>query len=248
MPDGRIVVEFIDLSESALRSEPQQLAVKAGVLELLRRNLGHEIRNPLGGIRGAAQMLAAELADAEQAELARLVMREVDRIDELLARFGDEQLDRVTTDLHRLIDEVMAVIGAETESAMTIETDFDPSIPPLYVDGGQVRRVILNLLRNAWQAGARRVRLTSRIEHGVTLTRPEPVTAVRIGVEDDGGGVPDALRPLLFLPMVTGRRDGTGLGLSLSQQAAVAHGGLLRYEPLPAGSRFDLYLPLDTEA
>ncbi|MDX1381111.1 MAG: ATP-binding protein [Xanthomonadales bacterium] len=242
--DNGVLVELLDQRWARQRQELQQSEVQTGLMALLRRNLGHEIRNPLGGIRGAAQMLAGELNGTEQGDLARLIMREVDRIDELLNRFGQPRLERGTVQLHQLMDEAAALLASEAGGELQIEQDYDPSIPPLDGDAGALRQVLLNVLRNAWQADAGHIRLRTRIEHGVALRGPEPRTAVRVDVDDDGSGVPEHLRALLFLPLVSGRRDGTGLGLALSQQIAAAHGGLLGYEPLETGSRFTLRLPL----
>ena len=126
---------------------------------------------------------------------------------------------------------------------MELRRDFDPSIPTLCADASALRRVLLNLLRNACQAGASTLLIKTRVEYGNALLESGPRSVIRLDVIDDGPGVPEALRSLLFLPMVTGRRDGTGLGLALSQQIVSAHGGLLTYEALEQGSCFSLYLP-----
>jgi two-component system nitrogen regulation sensor histidine kinase GlnL len=207
--DGRMLLELHMMKWEQRRRQLQQREVQTGMLELLRRNLGHEIRNPLGGIRGAAQMMAAELQDPDMQSLARLVMRESDRIDDLTRRFGD------------------------------------PSIPEFRADAAALRQVMLNLLLNAHQSGASHISVRTRVEHGETLLQGESSSLVRIDFEDNGSGVPESIRALLFLPLVTGRRDGTGLGLALSQQIAAAHGGLLTYKPLENGSRFSLRLPLE---
>ncbi len=218
------------------------------MLELLSRNLGHEVRNPLGGIRGAAQMLADELDSEELQTLARLIMRESDRIDELIRKFGQPELDQRETDLYPLLDEAVELLGLEFGETVAIDKDFDPSIPPIRADASAIRQVILNLLRNACQAGATRLVLRTRVEFGNALLQSGHGKAIRLDISDDGHGVPDSLRSLLFLPLVTGRRDGTGLGLSLSQQIASAHGGLLTFEPLERGSRFSLFLPFGDRA
>jgi len=213
------------------------------MLELLSRNLGHEVRNPLGGIRGAAQMLADELESGDQATLARLIMRESDRIDELIQRFGQPELERRKTHVYPLLDEALDLLSAEYGEAVSVERDYDPSIPEIRADASAIRRVFLNLLRNACQAGASVIRIRTRIEHGHALLQSGPGSVIRVDISDNGIGVPEALRSLLFLPLVTGRRDGTGLGLALSQQIASAHGGLLTFEALDRGSCFTLFLP-----
>jgi two-component system nitrogen regulation sensor histidine kinase GlnL len=244
LPGQHVLLELYDMQWEQQRQQLQQREVQTGMLALLRRNLGHEIRNPLGGIRAAAQMMAAELGDQELGTLAKLVMREVDRIDELIRRFGQPPIEKSTADIHHVIDEAIELLMVESAGSVCIEKDYDPSIPALPGDASALRQVVLNLILNAFQAGADGIHLRTRIEHGAALLQPGHSMLARIDVEDDGDGVPQELRALLFLPLVTGRRDGTGLGLALAQQIAAAHGGLLTYEAMEPGSRFTLRLPL----
>jgi len=238
------LLEFQNLEWEQMRIRLLQREVQTGMLSLLSRNLGHEVRNPLGGIRGAAQMLAEELKAGELATLARLIMRESDRIDELIQRFGRPELDLAELDLYPLLDEALDLLTAEFGDAVTIERDYDPSIPTLRGDAAAIRQIALNLMRNACQAGASIVLLRTRVEFGSAPLPSGHGSIVRLQVIDNGQGVPESLQSLLFLPLVTGRRDGTGLGLALSQQIASAHGGLLTFEPLEQGSCFSLYLPI----
>jgi len=205
--------------------------------------IAHEVKNPLGGIRGAAQMLADELETGELAILARLIMRESDRIDELIQRFGHQELDCREVDLYPLLDEAQDLLAAEFGESVSIERDYDPSLPSISADSTAIRRVILNLLRNACQAGASVVLIRTRVEYQNALLQSGQGSVIKLQVIDNGQGVPESLRSLLFLPLVTGRRDGTGLGLALSQQIASAHGGLLTFEPLEQGSCFSFWLP-----
>jgi two-component system nitrogen regulation sensor histidine kinase GlnL len=247
--EGMVLLELHDLEWEHKRLRLQQRELQTGLLELLSRNLGHEIRNPLGGIRGASQMLADELASPEMATLARLIMREVDRIDELIQSFGQPQLAQVEVDFYPLLDEVLGLVDIEFGQQAEFERDFDPSIPPFQGDAAAIRQVLLNLVRNALQAAAKRIVIRTRVEHGGALLQAVTSSLLRVDIIDDGEGVPQSLRNFLFLPLVTGKRNGTGLGLALSQQIAAAHGGLLTYEPVGpgpgGGSRFSLYLPLD---
>jgi two-component system nitrogen regulation sensor histidine kinase GlnL len=242
--DGNFLLELNNLEWEQMRLRLQQRELQTGMLELLSRNLGHEVRNPLGGIRGAAQMLAAELESEDLSSLARLIMRESDRIDELIQRFGQRELVRQQMDVYPLLDEVLVLLLAEFGDSVRVERDYDPSIPSISADASAIRRVLLNLLRNAYQAEPGTVLIRTRMEHGSALLQSNLSSVLRLDVIDDGQGVPESLQSLLFLPLVTGRRDGTGLGLSLSQQIASAHGGLLTFEALDQGSRFSFYLPL----
>lgn len=241
--DGKLVLEFHNLEWEKKRMRLQQRELQTSMLELLSRNLGHEVRNPLGGIRGAAQMLAEELENGELSTLARLIMRESDRIDELIQRFGQPELDHREMELYPLLDEALDLLAAEYRETVQVDRDYDPSIPSVRGDSIAIRRVILNLLRNACQAGSSHVVIRTRVEYGNALLQSGQSSVIRLDVIDDGAGVPDSLQSLLFLPFVTGRRDGTGLGLAISQQIAAAHGGLLTFQALERGSRFSLYLP-----
>jgi two-component system nitrogen regulation sensor histidine kinase GlnL len=243
LDERRLLLECTSLDWNQRQQELQWREVQTGLMSLLRRNLGHEIRNPLGGIRGAAQLMADELGDGELSTLASMIMREVDRIDELIKRFWQPTAHRESIDLHRCLQESLELLATEARE-VEIRRDYDPSIPPLAGDAAAMRQLLLNLLRNAQQAGARKIRVRTRIEHGSALLEEGRGTEVRIDIEDDGEGVPEKLRPLLFLPMVTGRRSGTGLGLALVQQIAADHGGLVTFTALEQGSRFTVHLPL----
>lgn len=245
LPEQHMLLEFYDLKWQQQQSKLQQLEVQTGMMDLLRRNLGHEIRNPLGGIRGAAQMMAEELKGRELGTLAELIMREVDRIDELMARFGRPELEFRVIDIHHVLRETTDLLQLESGDNLNIIQDYDPSIPQVSADASALRQLFLNLARNAYQAGATEIRIRSRVDYDSGLLQPGTSSFIRFDIEDDGSGVPESLRGLLFLPMVTGRRDGTGLGLALAQQIAAAHDGLLTYAALEPGSRFTLRLPLE---
>jgi two-component system nitrogen regulation sensor histidine kinase GlnL len=248
LPEQGMLLEFNDLKWQHQQSKLQQLEVQTGMLDLLRRNLGHEIRNPLGGIRGAAQMMAEELQGQELGTLAKLIMREVDRIDELMARFGRPELEFKSIDIHHVLQETTDLLQMESGDELTLTLDYDPSIPQVSADASAIRQLLLNLVRNAFQAGSTEIKIRSRVDYDSGLLQPGTRSFIRLDIEDNGKGVPESLRGLLFLPMVTGRRDGTGLGLALAQQIAAAHDGLLTYAPLEPGSRFTFRLPLERKS
>jgi two-component system nitrogen regulation sensor histidine kinase GlnL len=245
LPGRGILMEFYDLKWQHHKSKLQQRELQTGMMDLLRRNLGHEIRNPLGGIRGAAQMMAAELQGRELGTLAELIMREVDRIDELLARFGQPELEYRPVDIHYVLGETTELLRLESAESVKIIQNYDPSIPEISADSSALRQMILNLLLNAFQAGATEIEIRTRVDYDSALLEPGINRVFKLDIKDNGCGVPESLRSMLFLPMVTGRRDGTGLGLALAQQIAAAHKGMLTYAPLEPGSRFTLRLPLE---
>lgn len=245
MHGGHVLLEFYDLKWQQQQKKMQQREIQTGMMDLLRRNLGHEIRNPLGGIRGAAQMMADELNGRELGTLAQLIMREVDRIDELLARFGRPELEYKPVDIHHVLQETTELLLLESEDRVEIVHNYDPSIPEISADATALRQLFLNMLLNARQADANRIEIKTRVDYDSSVLKPGISRVLRIDVIDNGCGVPESLRSMLFLPMVTSRRDGTGLGLALAQQTAAAHEGLLSYAPLDSGSRFTLRLPME---
>lgn len=233
------VVERIRQREMAERADRQQ------AISLLSRRLAHELRNPLAGVRGAAQLISATSNDPTLSRHARLIQRQVDRITGLIERFaGNDSAQREPVNLHQVLDEVAELIQAEHQGSLELVRHYDPSIPELHSSSGQLHQLFLNLMRNSLQAGTRRITLTTRIEHHSPLVDEPARHAVRIDVDDDGEGVPESLRDRLFLPLVTGRDQGSGFGLAVVQQIARGHGGLVEHLALEAGSRFRVRLPL----
>jgi two-component system nitrogen regulation sensor histidine kinase GlnL len=210
------------------------------------RGFAHEVKNPLAGLRGAAQLLQRRLGDEDLRQLAAMVIAEADRLaalaDGLLRHGGAPRIGPVN--VHELLERLEALVAAEPE-APAIRHDYDPSLPDVLGDPDRLLQVLLNLARNAAQAGARNLVLRTRVEHGVRLGERAVRAALRVDVVDDGGGVPDALRDTLFQPLVSGRADGTGLGLALSREIAVEHGGDLRHASHPGETTFSLYLPME---
>ncbi len=240
-----VLIELHPVAERVRQRELAERADRSQAMTLLTRRLAHELRNPLAGVRGAAQLIAATPAGERTGDHACMIQREVDRITGLIERFaGDEQPQIGPANLHRVLDEVAALVAAEGHDQLVIDKDFDPSIPAIEADEGQLHQMFLNLVRNAAQAGSTRIHLRTRIEHHCALLDQAGRHAVRIDVEDDGGGVDTTLRERLFLPLVSGRSDGSGFGLAIVQQIVRAHGGLVEHQPLEAGSRFRVRLPL----
>ncbi len=239
---------LIELHPVTARLRRRQLADRADqqqAIHMLARQLAHELRNPLAGVRAAAQLIGNQSDKPGVARHADMIQREVDRLTQLIERFTtDETTTMAPVDLHQVLDECLELARAERHGRLKVKRDFDPSIPQLQADQGQLHRLILNLLRNAVQAEARRIALSTRIEHESPVIDQPARHAVRIEIRDDGRGVPEHLRERLFLPLVSGRDQGSGFGLAIAQQIARAHGGLLEYQPLTGGSAFILRLPL----
>jgi two-component system nitrogen regulation sensor histidine kinase GlnL len=244
----RVDVSLQPLDAASLLVEVHALADSAPVVSPLSatlRGFAHEVKNPLAGLRGAAQLLQRRLDDADMQALAGLVIAEADRLaalaNRLLHHDGAPHLGAVN--LHQLLERLSDLIQAEP-SPPRLRHDYDPSLPDVHGDADRLQQVMLNLARNAIEAGAQTLTLRSRVEHGVRLGERMFRSALRMDVIDDGPGVPAALRDTLFEPLVSGRADGTGLGLALSREIAHEHGGELRYVSRPGETVFSLYLPL----
>jgi two-component system nitrogen regulation sensor histidine kinase GlnL len=211
------------------------------------RGLAHEVKNPLAGLRGAAQLLQRRATEPDQQHLAELIIAEADRLvaltDRLLRPGGKPHLSAVN--LHELAERAFALVGTEVATHLEIDRDYDPSLPPFRGDADRLLQLLLNLLRNALQASATRIGMRTRAERGALLNDQPVRLAVRLDVIDNGDGVPEALRESLFLPLVSGRADGTGLGLALAQEIAQEHRGQLTFTSRPGRTMFSLTLPLE---
>lgn len=248
---------LLELREEAQRHRIAQdleaLEHAAANRELLR-NLAHEIKNPLGGLRGAAQLLQAELDKPELTEYTQVIIAEADRlhrlVDRLLAPQRRQRHD-VVLNIHEVCERVAALVQAEYGNAVSLVRDYDISVPDLLADREQLIQVLLNIMRNAAQLsdelpGEREVRIIirTRVARQVTLHRRRYPLAVTVSVIDNGPGIPEEIRARIFHPLVTGRAGGTGLGLSLAQTLVLQHDGLLTCESEPGRTEFRMILPL----
>jgi two-component system nitrogen regulation sensor histidine kinase GlnL len=215
------------------------------------RGLAHEIKNPLGGVRGAAQLLARELPDEHLAEYTRVIIREADRLRDLVDRLlgPNKKLELQQLNIHEILEHVRNLIVAETDNRATITRDYDPSLPELPGDRAQLIQAVLNIMRNALQAAetpdACKITLRSRSQRQFTIGTKRHRLVCKIDIIDNGPGVPEDMLHAIFAPMVTGRADGTGLGLSIAQSVINRHGGLVECESHPGHTRFTIYLPME---
>ncbi|RMG27368.1 MAG: PAS domain-containing sensor histidine kinase, partial [Gammaproteobacteria bacterium] len=218
-------------------------------LNELVRGLAHEIKNPLGGLRGAAQLLESELADPALREYTSVIIEEADRlralVDRLLGPSGLPRRERLN--LHEVLEHVRTLVLAEGHLGLRIERDYDPSIPELEADRDALVQAVLNIVRNAVEAlaGEGTIWLQTRTERQVTIGSVRHRLAASVRIIDNGPGVPEALRERLFVPLVTGRAQGTGLGLAIAQNLVGRHGGIIEFESRPGHTCFNLLLPLE---
>ena len=213
------------------------------------KGVAHEVKNPLGGIRGAAQLLAGELGNPDLQEYTDIIISEVDRLHTLVDRMlgPRERMESEPTNIHEITEHVRQLIEAEAKGGLEIERDYDPSLPEFSADGGQLTQAVLNLVRNAWQACGKggQISLRTRVLRQFTVGGSRYKLVCALQVIDDGPGVSEELLPRLFLPMVTGNAKGTGLGLSIAQRIANQHGGLIQVQSEPGNTCFTLLLPME---
>jgi two-component system nitrogen regulation sensor histidine kinase GlnL len=237
-----VLVEFHPRQEFP-GSDPAQKLPQA--LSATLRGLAHELKNPLAGLRGAAQLLARQ-PEPQTRRYAEVILSEADRLLALTEAMLSPGPSRphVPVNLHAVLEQVRVLAESEAEWSAVIQRDYDPSLPEFQGDPDRLIQATWNLVRNALQAGATSVRLRTRAEHQVRLgTEEECRLALRLDVIDDGAGVPEDLAERIFLPLVSGRAEGTGLGLALAQSVAREHGGLLSYRSRPGHTVFTLLLP-----
>jgi two-component system, NtrC family, nitrogen regulation sensor histidine kinase GlnL len=245
---ARLVLEFRELEQQMKIAREAKMLEQQETNRELIRNLAHEIKNPLGGIRGAAQLLERELADPEQREFTQVIIKETDRLQSLMNRLlTPNRLPRVESlNVHEVIERVRTLLLAEFPGNLDVKRDYDTSLPDLVGDKEQLIQAILNVARNAAQStgGEGEIRVTTRIARQVTIARQRYRHAIAVSIEDDGPGVPPELGERIFNPLVTGRDGGTGLGLPIAQSYVSQHHGLIEFESAPGRTRFTILLPV----
>jgi two-component system nitrogen regulation sensor histidine kinase GlnL len=214
-------------------------------LSVALKGLAHEVKNPLAGLKGAAQLLQRRVTDNDALRYVDVILAETERLLTLVQRLLDPAPPSplCPTNVHSVLERVRLLAEAEAGWAVRIVRDYDPSLPELAADADRLTQALLNLVRNALQADASEVKLRTRAETGVVIGDRPHRLALRIEIIDDGHGVPEALAERVFLPLVSGRAQGSGLGLALAQQVAREHGGSLSYRSRRGHTVFTLLLP-----
>ena len=223
-----------------------------GLAELL----AHEVKNPLSGIRGAAQLLEGAVVEPEDINLTRLICEETDRICDLVDRMGlfsDGELNRSAVNIHLVLDRVRRVAQAGFGRHVEFVENYDPSLPAVYGNADQLIQVFLNIVKNACEAVPRtngKITITTSFQHGIRLALPGGTSRVQlpliVSVQDNGKGIPEDVAANLFDPFVTSKADGSGLGLALVAKVMGDHGGIVEFETSEEGTEFRLRLPMHT--
>ena len=251
---SEIIVELLPLEQQARQEREERLLDQAQANKELIRNLAHEIKNPLGGIRGAAQLLEMEIDSRELTEYTQVIIHEADRLQTLVDRLlAPHRKPHVVGDvnIHEVCERVRALIQAEFPRGLRVVQDYDTSIPEFRGDREQLIQALLNIVQNAAQALAERVRtgdaqiiLRTRIARQVTFGKQRYRLALELHVIDNGPGVPDSIKDRIFFPLVSGRDGGSGLGLTLAQTFVQQHHGLIECDSAAGHTDFKMLIPL----
>lgn len=245
---GELLVELTRVDRLLRLANERQMLQSQRANHAVIEGLAHEIKNPLGGLRGAAQLLERELPDSALKEYTGIIMEEADRLRALVDRMvGPSQpLTRAPTNLHQVLEHVRNLIQAEHLQRIRVERVYDPSLPDLQADRDQLIQAVLNIARNAVEAmnGVGCLRLRTAVERQFTIGRRCHRLVLRADIEDEGPGIATELLDRIFYPMVTGKAQGTGLGLSIANDIVSKHGGLIECRSRPGRTVFSVYLPL----
>jgi two-component system, NtrC family, nitrogen regulation sensor histidine kinase GlnL len=250
----RLLLEIIEIEQQTRLDREERVHGLAQANKELVRNLAHEIKNPLGGIRGAAQLLAMELSSRELTEYTEIIIHEADRLQALVDRLlAPHRRPQVMADvnIHEICERVRSLILAEYPRGLEVERDYDASIPEFRGDREQLIQAVLNIAHNATQAlapqiarGSGQIVLRTRVARQATFSRQRYRLALELHIQDNGPGVPEAIRDRIFHPLVSGRDNGSGLGLTLAQTFVQQHQGTIECESVPGRTVFKILIPL----
>jgi two-component system nitrogen regulation sensor histidine kinase GlnL len=249
-----VLVELLPLEQQSRQDREERLIEQAQANKELIRNLAHEIKNPLGGIRGAAQLLQMDLHSKELVEYTQVIIREADRLQSLVDRLLEPHRHaHVVSDvnIHEVCERVRSLILAEFPKGLRVVRDYDTSIPEFRGDREQLIQAVLNIAHNAAQALAERIAdqtaeltLRTRVGRQVTFGKQRYKLALELHVIDNGPGIPDDIKDRIFFPLVSGRDGGSGLGLTLTQTFVQQHHGLIECSSEPGRTDFKILIPL----
>ena len=250
-----LIIEMHGRDRLTRITREEDLISAQATTQTLVRGMAHEIKNPLGGIRGSAQLLERILDKPELKEFTTIIIEEVDRLRNLVDKMlGPNKLpERFETNIHEVLERVRSLIIVEAEDHIKFRRDYDPSIPEFLADKEQLIQVVLNVTRNAMQALLSKrqtnfppeITLKTRTIRQFTIGHTKHRLVLHIAVIDNGPGIPEEIRENLFYPMISGRPEGTGLGLSIAQSIVNQHQGIIECDSKPGQTQFSIYLPLE---
>lgn len=248
--DDGLLLELQQIDRQIRISREEQQLAQQHTIRALVRGMAHEIKNPLGGLRGAAQLLERELPDESLKEYTNIIIGEADRLRNLVNRMlGPNTLpQKEMINIHQVLEHVRQLMRVEIQGDISFVSDYDPSIPEMLADRDQLIQAILNIVGNAVQAIGNKgeIILRTRALRQFTIGQTRHKLVCKVSIIDNGPGIPEDMVESIFYPMVTGRAEGTGLGLSIAQSLINQHGGLVQCESRPGRTSFNLLLPLET--
>jgi two-component system nitrogen regulation sensor histidine kinase GlnL len=246
-----LLLELADTTQRQRITRENDLLARLDGSRLMVRQLAHEIKNPLGGLRGAAQLLERELPGAALKEYTQVIIGEADRLTALVDSMAGPSRapSKTVLNIHEICEHVYHLLRAEAPATLLIERDYDPSLPNAMLDRHQLIQALLNVARNALQAQGDRGRivLRTRARSNVSIGSAMHRLVASVQVEDNGPGVPPQLRSSIFYPLVTGRANGSGLGLAVAQDLVTRNGGIIEFDSEVGRTVFTLLLPLGEE-
>ena len=251
--DDYVILEMRCIEQQRKFSQVHYQEHQQRVAKDLVRGLAHEIKNPLGGLRGAAQLLESELSDPELQEFTQIIIEQADRLSALVNRLLGPQKPGLRTphNIHSVLEKVRKLVCLDLSNCTNIKVDYDPSIPDFEMQPDQLQQAFLNIMQNAVQAldpqnnPKSQIILKTRTAHQVTINNVPQRLVAEIRIIDNGPGIPENLKDTLFYPMVTGRSDGTGLGLSIAQELVKQHNGRIECHSKKGHTEFLIYLPMN---
>ncbi|HEY8355493.1 MAG TPA: nitrogen regulation protein NR(II) [Methylophilaceae bacterium] len=258
LPPACLVLEFQQMDQQLRIAREERMLIQQQANAELLRNLAHEIRNPLGGLRGAAQLLEHELPQVSLREYTQVIIKEADRLQSLMDRLlVPHRIPKYEpTNIHEVLERVRSLLLAESPNGITIKRDYDISLPELIGDREKLIQAVLNIARNAAQAMRQQISagthaeiiFRTRAERQVTLARKRYRVAIKLQIIDNGPGVPPEIRDRIFFPLVSGTEGGSGLGLTLAQTFITQHHGMIECESQPGHTCFTILLPIESTA
>jgi two-component system nitrogen regulation sensor histidine kinase GlnL len=249
-----LLLEFQQMDQQLRIAREERMLIQQQANSELLRNLAHEIRNPLGGLRGAAQLLEHELPQPNLREYTQVIIKEADRLHSLMDRLlAPHRVPKYEpTNIHEVLERVRSLLLAESPHHIRVIRDYDTSLPELIGDREKLIQAVLNIARNAVQAmqahriDNAQITLKTRSERQVTLARKRYRVGIRLQIIDNGPGIPADIREKIFYPLVSGREGGTGLGLALAQTFITQHHGMIDCESQPGKTIFSILLPIES--
>ena len=252
--DAILLLEFQQMDQQLRIAKEERMLIQQQANSELLRNLAHEIRNPLGGLRGAAQLLEHELPQQNLREYTQVIIKEADRLHSLMDRLlVPHRIPRYEpTNIHEVLERVRSLLLAESPNSIMVKRDYDTSLPELIGDREKLIQAVLNIARNAVQAllssdtDNAQVTLRTRAERQVTLSRKRYRVGIKLEIIDNGPGIPKDIQNKIFYPLVTGHAGGTGLGLALAQTFITQHHGMIECNSRPGHTCFTILLPVES--